>query len=199
MNFILLGFADIIIVEPVPDLFKQLKEKIDLINRLLKNYGYLLDQNPVSSIEAVQCAISNKCTSTDFYVTSDSYLGSLLQPKTEVFEEQELFADATVSKRIIVPTLTVDSMIKQSSKSFSDFNFLYMNIQGSELSALEKAEETLTHLDCIYLEKNIVSRYENCPSPDEIDNFLLEQNFIKEWEYTDRRWGGCFSFYVKPQ
>ncbi|MEM7065923.1 MAG: FkbM family methyltransferase, partial [Cyanobacteria bacterium P01_B01_bin.77] len=125
-------------------------------------------------------------------------IGSLLEQKTEAFEEQEIVSDATVKNRIIVPTLTVDEMIKQSSKSFSDLNFLYMNIQGSELSALEKAEETLTHLDYIYLEKNIVSRYENCPSPDEIDNFLLEHNFIKEWEYIDQRWGGGFSFYVKP-
>ncbi|MEO1558602.1 MAG: hypothetical protein AAFS12_02870, partial [Cyanobacteria bacterium J06632_19] len=93
LQFILLGFSDILIVEPMPNLFKELKGRIDLINNLLNIYGDLLDGKPLSSIEAVQSAISNESTTKDFYVTSDSYIGSLLEPKTKAFEEQEIVTE----------------------------------------------------------------------------------------------------------
>ncbi|NEN95813.1 MAG: FkbM family methyltransferase [Moorea sp. SIO3I7] len=199
LQFILVGFTDIIIVEPVPELFEQLQVKIEQIHRLLNCYGDLINDKPISSIEAVQCAVSNENGSAEFHVTSNSYIGSLFKPNAKVFEEQEIFTDATVNKRIIVPTRTVDSIIKQSSKNFSDFNFLYLNTQGAELQALESAEKTLAHIDCIYLEKDIAPRYENLNSVEEIDRFILERNFVKEWEYLDERWGVAFSFYVKTK
>ena len=197
LQFILSGFAEIIIVEPLPELFEQLQVKVDLINRLLNCYGHFLEEKPISSIEAVQCAVSNQDGSAEFYVTADSYLGSLFKPKTKTFEEQELVADATVTNRIVVPTRTVDSIIKQSAKRFSDFNFLYINVQGAELKALEGAQETLDHIDYIYLEKNLVSRYENSNSPEEVEHFIVEHNFVKLWEYLDRGWGVKFSLYLK--
>ncbi|NEO80255.1 FkbM family methyltransferase [Moorena sp. SIO4G3] len=197
LQFCLSGFINILVVEPIPELLQELNVKIDITKHLLESYELLFEEKLINSIESVQCAIGNKNELGDFYVMKDNSLSSVFRPNTKVFKEQEHSLDSQINNCIVVPIKTIDNIIQESSQAFSDFNFLYLNVQGAELRALEGAKETLNHLDCIFLEKNFVARYENSPTPEELDQFILESNFIKAWEYHEKHYGVGYSFYMK--
>lgn len=197
-TLVLLGFKHVLLVEPQPDLFKRLQKNVALVEQLLQCYDDFVDGEPKASIQAVQCAVSDSNSEATFYVTSESMLSSLSKPLTESLAQPSYSVqDATVTREITVPTQTLDHLVAQSSGSPSDFNFLYMNIQGAELQALEGASEILPHLDCIYLENNLVSRYESCPEPEEIDTFLKTSHFHKAWGLRDLEYGTSYDLYVK--
>ncbi|NEO07087.1 FkbM family methyltransferase [Moorena sp. SIO3I8] len=196
LALVLLGFKKIIVVEPQPELFKQLQERITVVNQLFSSYDKLIDGEPFTSIEVFQSAIGAIDGEAELYVTSKSQLTSLFKPKAEVFNEETVYSEVEVSNKIIVPLKTVDRIIEESSGEISEFDFIYMNIQGSELKALEGAKETLPHLKAIYLEKSLVSRYENCPQPEEIDKYLVDRNFAKVWAYFPQNYGVSFDLYV---
>jgi len=196
LTLVLLGFNKIIVVEPQPELFKQLQDNIALVNQLLSGYDRMIGAQQTTLIEAVQCAVGALNSEAEFYITSQSALSSLFQPIEEVIQEETNYSEVSINNQIVVPIKTIDSLIEQSFGDISDFNFLYMNIQGSELNALEGAKQTLTHLDSIYLEKNLTDRYEGCPDSSEIDEYLVKRDFVKAWEYVMPNYGTSYEFYL---
>jgi len=70
-----------------------------------------------------------------------------------------------------------------------------MNIQGSELKALQGAKKLLPSIDSIYLEKNLIDFYENNPSSAEIDDYLADNNFDKVCAYIVDDYGLSYDFY----
>lgn len=198
LTLVLLGFKKILIVEPQPELFKQLQETISLINQLLNDYDKLIGTEQITSIKAIQCAVGDINSEAEFYVTSKSQLASVFKPIEEVINEETIYSKITVDNQIVVPVRTIDSLIEESGNDISEFNFLYMNIQGSELKALQGSKQTLSHLDSIYLEQNWIARYENCPEPEKIDNYLEKSNFVKVWQYLLKDYGVSYDFYITP-
>ncbi len=196
LTLVLLGFKKILVVEPQPELFKQLQETVALINEFLSSYDSLIDGEQITLIKAVQCGVGAVNSEAKFYITSKSQLSSLFKPIEEVINEETIHSKVSVDNQIVVPIKKVDSLIEDSFGDGSEFNFLYMNIQGSELQALEGAQQTLPHLDSIYLEQNLTPRYQNSPKPEEIDNYLLKQNFVKAWQYFLSDYGVSYDFYI---
>ena len=196
LALVLLGFKRILVVEPQPELFKQLQERITLVNQLLSSYDQLIDTEQTTYIEILQYAVGATNGEVELYVTSKSQLSSIFKPKEEVFHDETVYSEVKINNKIIVQLKTIDSIIEQSSGEISDFDFLYMNIQGSELKALQGAKETLPHLQTIYLEKSLVSRYEDCPDGKEIDKYLTEHNFSQVWRYLPSNYGVSFDLYV---
>lgn len=196
LALVLLGFKKIIVVEPQPELFQKLQERIALINQFLNSYERLIGGLEFTSIEIFQAAVGAIDGEAELYVTSESKLSSLFKPKEKVINEDTSYSEVTVSNKIIVPLKTIDSLIEESSGELSDFDFLYMNIQGSELNALEGAKETLSQLDAIYLEKNMIPRYEACPDSEEIDPYLIDRNFANVWGYLVEKYGVRFDLYI---
>lgn len=196
LTLLLLGFNKIIVVEPQPELFKQLQETITLVKKLLSGYDKLLGNQETTLIEAVQCAVGAVNSEAEFYVASQSSLSSLFKPIEDVINKQTTYPKTSINDQIVVPVKTIDSLIEQSFGDISEFNFLYMNIQGSELKALEGAKQTLTHLDSIYLEKNLTARYEDCPDSSAIDEYLVERDFVSAWEYVMPHYETSYEFYL---
>jgi FkbM family methyltransferase len=78
-----------------------------------------------------------------------------------------------------------------------DFNFLNLDIQGTELKALKGMEDYLKNVDYIYTEVNSDYVYKDCSLIDEIDNYLSNFGFKRvevEWWYNCK-WGDAF--YIK--
>jgi FkbM family methyltransferase len=74
------------------------------------------------------------------------------------------------------------------------YNFLNLDIQGSELSALKSMETYLENVDYIYTEVNCDYVYEKCALIGEIDDYLKQFNFIRvetEW-HGNCKWGDAF-------
>jgi FkbM family methyltransferase len=74
------------------------------------------------------------------------------------------------------------------------FNFINLDIQGTELKALKGMESYLPTIDYIYTEVNSDYVYENCSLIDEIDDYLSNFGFKRvetEW-FEDCKWGDAF-------
>ncbi len=199
LTLVLLGFKKILVAEPQPELFKQLQQTVVLANQFLSSYDSWIDGEQITFIQAVQCAIGAVNSEAELYITSDSHLTSLFKPIEETINAETTYSDVTVDNKIVVPLKTVDSLIEESSGDVSEFNFLYMNIQGSELAALKGAQQTLPLLDSIYLEQNLIPRYQDCPKPEEIDNYLLNNHFVKAWQYFLPDCGVSYDFYINKK
>lgn len=78
-----------------------------------------------------------------------------------------------------------------------DFNFLNLDIQGTELKALKGMEDYLKNVDYIYTEVNSDYVYKDCSLIDEIDNYLDNFGFkrVEVVWYEKCQWGDAF--YIK--
>ena len=73
-----------------------------------------------------------------------------------------------------------------------------MDIQGSELLALLRANQIINKLDVVYTEINYDYVYEDCALINEIDDYLIKYDFtriatetIKDANGSDVWGGGC--------
>ena len=124
--------------------------------------------------------------------TNDGASSSLLWPKEHLWKHPGIGFGATIS----VPTLTLDTLIAERGVEIEDFNFVNMDIQGAELSALHGMTKTLPHIDAVYTEVNFLEMYEGCGLVDELDGFLAGYKFERRLTHdTGLGWGDAL--YVK--
>ena len=93
----------------------------------------------------------------------------------------------------------IDTIYKMNKIPNNFANFLNIDIQGSELSALKGLGKLIHEFEYIYLEVNKDYVYKNCALVEEIDQYLLQFNFVrKETIWTTEKWGRCY-LYKKKQ
>lgn len=133
------------------------------------------------------CDVDNE--TKEFIVTNNYASSSLLELKTHKTEHPHVFE----IERIKVKTKRLDTLVKEENIDLSYFNFLNIDIQGTELLALKGAQDTLKHIDYIYLEVNEKELYEGCALLPEIDEFLEKNNFKRvELKMLNHGWGDAF-------
>lgn len=133
------------------------------------------------------CDVDNE--TKEFIVTNNYASSSLLELKTHKTEHPHVFE----IERIKVKTKRLDTLVKEENIDLSYFNFLNIDIQGAELLALKGAQDTLKHIDYIYLEVNEKELYEGCALLPEIDEFLEKNNFKRvELKMLNHGWGDAF-------
>jgi FkbM family methyltransferase len=109
-------------------------------------------------------ALSNNNGEATLYVTREPGGSSLLKP----INTQE------IAKTVIVPTIRADML------NFEDQirpEILKLDIQGSELAALEGFGSLLDHVVCIEAEVSFHRMYEAQPLSDDITRFLMGRGF----------------------
>ena len=76
-------------------------------------------------------------------------------------------------------TRTLDAIVPGSAHAWKpeDFTYRRMNIQASELRALQGGELVLKHIRAILLELNLEPRYDNQPTKDDFDVFFGSRGF----------------------
>jgi FkbM family methyltransferase len=142
--------------------------------------------------------IFNECISdTDnevisFTVTNNYQSSSILKLKEHLVEHPDIHEIS----RIELKTKTLKTFYKEHNFKQDQFNFINLDIQGSELLALIGAGDILNTVDYIYIEVNTKEIYENCALLDDIDSYLGKFNFVrKNILMTQHGWGDAF--YVK--
>ena len=123
----------------------------------------------------------------DFHIASnDGASSSLLWPKEHLFKHPDIGFGETIT----VPTITLDTLLREHRVRVEDYNFINMDIQGAELSALRGMIKTLLYIDAIYTEINFLEMYEGCGLVDEIDSFLADYKFERRLTHdTGLGWG----------
>ena len=160
--------------EPQPDLFKQLSDNI-LKSPNIKLYNLALG-NSVGEIEM----------NIDSYNQGSS---SILEPRIHLTQ----YPHIKFEKKITVNMEKLDNVIENEK-----YNFINIDVQGFELEVFKGAQKTLKNIDYIYTEVNRDEVYQNCAKIEELDNFLLEYNFIRiETNWAGKTWGDAFYIKVK--
>ena len=77
------------------------------------------------------------------------------------------------------------------------YNFVNLDIQGVELSALKSMESYLKSIEYIYTEVNADYVYKNCGLVTEIDSYLHEFGFVRVETHWHANTGWGDAFYVK--
>lgn len=159
--------------------FEPLPYNIERIHNNIKKYN---KQN----IAVHQCALSNFVGSSMFHVSSGAPEGigtsddwdygnkssSLLPPDKHL----EMFSFISFDKQITVNTSTVDVFCKE--KGITAIDFVHLDVQGAELMVLNGTHDLLPTIKAIWLEVSKVTFYKDQPLIDEVDEFMLVNNFV---------------------
>jgi FkbM family methyltransferase len=183
-TYIDLGFENIILIEPNPELYQFLSEKFK-DNTKIKVFGV---------------AISDCSGVMDFHIhTSQSGSvepASLLKMK----EFNKIVKTLKTVKTISVAVITLDDFFVENKLSIEDYNYINIDVQGAELMAFKGATNVLKSIDVVISEVNLIELYENAPLEKDIVNYLKEfsfekKNVIYHTLYDDKgtfpAWGEC--------
>lgn len=147
-----MGAKNVVWIEPVPELFKEMETFLTKAQCSVTSHAY-------------EYAASNTDHETvDFnlyfgpdarYMSGNKGCSSLLKTSGRF----ESWSKGTIQ----VETITLDTLLSENDFSFSDFEYLNMDVQGAELMVLRGSEKLLNHIKYIATE----ATWDN---PDYIDN-----------------------------
>jgi FkbM family methyltransferase len=96
----------------------------------------------------------------------------------------------------VVALTRLDYFLEDAGEKIEDFNFLNIDVQGSELNVLKSLGDQLCKFDYVYLEVNDQELYVGCALLPEVDSYLDLCGFIRlKTEMTQWHWGDAF--YIK--
>jgi len=165
-----LGFRRALMVEPLPGEFALLSQRCAQAAAYTRAEHETIGAGARPPIEfhCVECAVADRSGTSTFYRTSASVASSLsrpvIQPANGRYETDEIQVD--------VRTLDELMGMLPGGWSVDDFTYLRMNIQNSELLALRGGAEVLRTVQGVFLEVNLVPRYENQPVKDDFDELF---------------------------
>lgn len=127
-----------------------------------------------------------------FNVTNNCQSSSILPLQDHLKEHPQIHV---VEKRKLT-TNRIDTFYDLQSIPKNFANFVNLDIQGNELSALKGMGDILNHVDYIYTEVNTKHLYENCCLLKDVDEFLETWGFKRiKISMTKHGWGDAF--YIK--
>jgi len=161
----------IIWIDALPDKVQMMKNQ----NNALRIY-----QECISNIDGEDIS---------FMITNNGMSSSMLNFKTHTVEHPHVVEVG----RIMLKTKTLQTFYKDQSLNSKDFNFMNLDIQGTELLALKGAGDILNDIDYIYIEVNEKELYENGALLPDIDEYLNKYNFVRVLTaMTQHGWGDAF-------
>jgi FkbM family methyltransferase len=96
-----------------------------------------------------------------------------------------------------VKTIRLDTLIENNNIPIQYLNFLNLDIQGVELSALKSMGEYLNYVDYIYTEINTEEVYKECCLVNEIDKYLQYFGFTRVETKICENFGWGDALYIK--
>lgn len=173
-------------------------ESVMFTDRIPNVFIHAFEPNPESLMNVLRCtedvnnikvhelAMSNFNGESTFFVTNENIgASSLLEPSI-------LLKTGPVSEEIKVKVKTIESWAKENSVDKVDF--IWMDVQGSELNVLMGMGDLLNTLKGIYVESAVVPYYHGGAHRDEVINYLSKFNLeLIESEYHDN-YEGDFLF-----
>ena len=161
--------------EPDPDNFKKLEEKISTDSRAL----------------CINRALGPFTCEANLHRESgnNGQSNSLLEP----FKHTHIYPGIVFEEKMKVKVEPLDKY--QTSPVF---NFINMDVQGSELNVLIGASKTLKNIDYVMTEVNRDELYKNCAYIEDLDYFLSKYGLERVEEVWDRDnpvWGDAL--YIK--
>ena len=123
-----------------------------------------------------------------FYLNNFSQASSAFELGTA----QEYYRNFQIKSEIILSTIRIDELINTEFL----FDFINLDVQGSELEVLLGCGELLQKIKWIYTEVNHIQVYKGIPLVGEIDSYLQSQGFTRmatRW-YSNSGWGDALYY-----
>jgi FkbM family methyltransferase len=160
------GIQEIVVFEPLSDSFDVLCENIKDLN---------------ANIIAHQVALGPEETVATMYVSdNEKQSSSLLKPKVHITHHPHVKFPETEEVEVKV----LDDF------TYTEYNFINMDVQGYELEVLKGAKKTLENIDYVYCEVNRDEVYEGNAYVEELDEFLSQYNMERvETSWEGQIWG----------
>jgi 2-O-methyltransferase len=142
--------------EPVPELFKQLQENT-------KAY---------TNIICFPVALSNRVGHATMYVSSgaSTAASSLHEPSEYHIKRPEVSFTP-----VELPTTTIDTWAKE--QDIDHIDFMWLDMQGHELIALEGAAKILPTVKVILIEASLTERFKDNPLYQEVHAWMEKHGF----------------------
>lgn len=162
--------------EPVPAVFRQLQD----------------NTKHLSNVHTYQTALAAENADFTMHVSSGGTdaSSSLLAPKEHLIVNPHIVFE----KQITVTALTLDTWAGRNHCSQVDF--LWLDMQGGELAALQAAPRVLATVQAIHLEVSTTELYENNPLYPEVRSWLETQGFVLAVDEIAHASGGN-AFFVR--
>jgi FkbM family methyltransferase len=158
--------------EPVPELFKRLEEKL----------------HPFREVECFPLALAHRRGQMTMYVSNGSVRtrkhsiiaadasSSLLKPTGHL----NAYPTIQYKKQIKVPVTTIDDFARQHD--IKRIDFMWLDMQGAELMALQGSERLLDRVSSVYLEVSTVELYADAPTYHEVKEWMVSRGFTPRYE-----------------
>jgi FkbM family methyltransferase len=132
--------------------------------------------------------ISEEEKKVDFIITNNGESSSILELEEHKKEHPHIHEIA----RLEMNTKRLDNFLKENDIQIP-FNFINIDIQGNELSALKSLGTYINQVKYIYTEINTKHLYKNCALLHEIDDYLKKHGFLRlDTTLTKHGWGDAF-------
>lgn len=162
-------------------LYKEVNvKKAVFFEPLAKSFNVM--KNNIFDYEAINCALGPQEGISEMFIENQNACqsSSLLEP----YRHLEFHPAIHFNERQFVQVKTLDSF------EFTDYNMINMDVQGYELEVLKGAEKTLSSIEYIIAEVNIVEHYRNGCTIDALDDFLDKRGFIRtDTRFFPELWG----------
>ncbi len=175
------GAENVIWVEAIPQVFKQLERNIQEFPRMVSINECIADVDG----KEMTFNISN----------NEAQSSSLLELDYHKTDHPDVY----YTEKIQVFTKRVDTLLKERKINLEDYNFLNIDLQGAELMALKGMGDELNKVKYAYLEVNKKHEYKDCPLLSDIDSYMDLFGFKR----VELEWCGGFSWgdamYIKRE
>ncbi len=145
---------------------------LELFTTLQKNVAGL------SNAHIFRLALSDRKGTATFHISELNenpgvpfYSGSLLEPKDHLTYVKQV----SFPRKITVPTTTIDAWAQENN--IKRIDFMWLDMQGHELTALKHANSILNTVKLIYIEVSFVKAYANQALYTEVKQWLEAQGF----------------------
>jgi FkbM family methyltransferase len=157
--------------EPVPELFQSLAQRT----------------HALAPVECFPYALAEKSGTSTLHVSSGYHelpghlrvpadgSSSLLRPTGHY----KLCPHVEFATQIEVPVTTVDEFASQ--QNLQRIDFMWLDLQGMELKALQGSEKLLSTVSSIYLEASTRQLYDGAPSYAEIEQWMRSKGFVPKY------------------
>lgn len=136
--------------------------------------------------------ISDKEDEVDFYITNNGQSSSILKFGLH----SKYHPQVKVNNTLKLKTKRIDNIYSEYKLDSESYDFLNLDIQGMELSALKSMGDYLTKYKYIYTEVNEDYVYQGNALISELDAYLKTYGFYRvETKMTPYKWGDAF--YIK--
>lgn len=130
-----------------------------------------------------QLALSNIIGEFPFYLAGGA--SSLLRPTDNI---NNVYFHSDLDHPIMVPVTTLDTWAR--NKGVTKIDFMWLDMEGNELNALNGALSILPTVRAIYTEVNLLDFWHGCVRYDVLTAWLNQPGFVKVWEDIVPNWHG---------